>query len=294
MGSNAESVTAPATVGSLTSVTAVAAGASHSLVLQRGAVYAWGDDSFGQFGDGSTMASNVPVAVPGLLSGGVTAVAAGQEHSLFVRNGAAYACGYNPSGQLGDGATNQSSVPVPVTGLGSGVTAVAAGSYHSLAIQNGAAYDWGYNGDGRIGDGSKDEQSNEHVPVSGLGSGVTSLAGGTNHSLAIQNGAAFAWGSNHYGQFGTGTTTDSNVPVVIPGFDHDVTSIAAGVNHSLAVQSGKVYAWGGNEEGQLGNGTTTDSLTPVQIAPASLHDIVAVAAGYSTSYALSRDGSLWV
>ena len=73
-----------------------------------------------------------------------------------------------------------------------------------------------------------------------------------------------------------------------------VTAVAAGAYHSLAVVNGYVYAWGDNFFGEIGDGTSIDRPSPTLIDPANLHNIVAVAASFSTSYALSADGTLWV
>ena len=300
LGSNAGYYSAvPAAVSNLTGgVIAVAAGNSHSLAVQNGAAYAWGDDASGQLGNGAAGAgSGVPVQVKGLYNG-VTAVAAGNRHSLAVRNGTVYAWGANSAGELGNGSTIDSAYPGAVNGLSS-VSAVAAGNFHSLALQGNAVYAWGENGSGELGNGMQGIGANSSVPVSvvGLSGGVTAIAAGTSHSLAIRNGAVYTWGGNDNGQLGNGTsgiTANSDVPVAVSGLSSGVTTIAGGSLHSLAVQNGLVFAWGGNGDGQLGNGTTTDSSVPVAVDPADLTNITAVAAGIASSYALSADGSLWV
>ena len=181
-----------------------------------------------------------------------------------------------------------------VIGLNSGVTAVAAGYAHSLAVRNGGVYAWGSNIDGELGDGTTTERDSP-VALTGLGSGVTAIAAGDSHSLAVRNGALYAWGDGFFGQLGDGTTSSRHSPVAVGGLINGVTAIAAGNYHSLAVQNGNVFAWGDNGWGQLGDGTVlTERNVPEQIDPADLNNIVAVAAGHESSYALSFDGSLWV
>lgn len=298
-------------------------------VRAQGAAQAWGYNRDGELGNGTTAQSSVPTAVSG-LGGGVTAVAAGDSHSLGIQNGTLYAWGSNRYGQLGNGTTADSLVPVAVPGMTGGVTAAAGGRFHSLAVRNGALYAWG-------------SGNPTPVAVSGLDSGVTLISAGNTHDLAVCDGALYAWGSNGYGQLGNGTTTSSATPTAVIGLDRGVTAVAAGVYHSLAIQNGAlyawgyngagqvgngntanqsapvplglpgtatnvgaggshslavvnggVYAWGQNGNGQLGNGTTTNSTTPVRVDPANLQDIRAVAGGDASSYALAGDGSLWV
>ena len=244
--------------------------------MQNGGAYAWGDNTGGQLGDGTAERRLLPVMVSGLGSG-VTAVAGGVSHSLAIQNGGVYAWGYNGNGALGNGTTVSSSTPVAVSApLTSGVTAIAAGNQFSLAIKNGGVWAWGV-GEGPMGSTS----TLTPVAVTGLESGVTSIAAGYQNSLAVQNGGVYAWG-----------TTGSS-PVAVPGLGSGVTDVAAGRYHNLAVRNGGVYAWGLNNYGQLGDGTTTNDYTPEQIDPADLHNIIAVAAGQVSSYALSSDGSVW-
>src|SRR5438874_2911485 len=133
-------------VSELSEVTAVAAGKDHSLALiEGGTVMAWGRNSSGQLGNGTTTGSALPVSVGGLSE--VTAIAAGTDHSLALRaDGTVYAWGDNTTGELGNGTTTSSSVPVQVSGL-TGVTAIAAGSGYSLALlEGGTGEAWGANG----------------------------------------------------------------------------------------------------------------------------------------------------
>ena len=111
----------------------ISAGAWHSLLLgSDGGVWAWGDNTHGQLGDGTTLSRSTPARVPGLT--GVVAVAAGDHFSLALRSdGTVRAWGDNGAGQLGDGSVPFLSSPGTVPGL-SGVISVAAGGVHSLAL----------------------------------------------------------------------------------------------------------------------------------------------------------------
>jgi alpha-tubulin suppressor-like RCC1 family protein len=147
--------TTPAPVPGLADVVGVAAGISHSLAWQRdGTLWAWGQNSFGQLGTGTTADAAAPVRVRDLAA--VAGAAAGGMHSLAVlRDGAAWAWGANQQGQLGNGAATDVPLPQPlpvaVRGL-SGATAVAAGVAHSLALDaDGRVWTWGSNGAGQLG-----------------------------------------------------------------------------------------------------------------------------------------------
>jgi alpha-tubulin suppressor-like RCC1 family protein len=185
----------PVKVSGLTNVIAVAGGRLHSLALKNdGTVWAWGDNSLDELGDGTTTGHNTPVQVKGPGGAGnlknIVAIAAGDAHNLAVKSdGTVWAWGYNASGQLGDGTTSNRSAPVQVSGL-TGVIAVAGGGAHSLALKNdGTVWAWGYNGVWQLGDGTN---ADRHAPVqvkspNGAGNltGVTFIAGSSHHSLAV-------------------------------------------------------------------------------------------------------------
>ena len=281
----------PVSVTGLKFVTAVAAGGYHSLaLLADGAVMAWGDNEFGQLGDGSTLTSSVPVPVSDLT--GVKAIAAGENHSLaLMGNGTVEAWGANESGQLGDGNEQESEVPVPVKGL-TGVKAIAAGGEHSLALlDNGTVEAWGAGESGQLGDG-KETSSSAPVAVKGL-SGVQAIAAGQEFSIALlDKGTVESWGSDEAGQLGNSSVEEgSDVPVAVGGLS-DVTSLAAGADHGLALLSdGAVMAWGDDSDGELGNGVIAPSEeTPVPVS--GLSDVVAVSAGGQDSAAVLGGGAV--
>ena len=145
----------------LSGITAVAAGHYHSVALKNdGTVWAWGYNYYGQLGNKSSVTNSLlPVQVleeTGVALSGIIAVAAGQYHSLALRNdGTVWTWGHNYYGQLGDTTTTQRNAAVKVAGISSGATAIAAGSSHSLALMNdGTVSAWGNNNDGQLGTGS--------------------------------------------------------------------------------------------------------------------------------------------
>ncbi len=205
--------------------------------------------------------------------------------------GNALAWGFNAYGQLGNGTTTGSSVPVQVFPGLSGVVGVAGGFYHSLAVKSdGTVWTWGSNTFGALGNGAT---ADGRLPgqVTGV-SGVVRVAGGVYHCIAAKSdGTVWSWGFNSSGQLGNGATTDSYVPVPVIGLS-GVVQVAAGWQHSLAVKSnGTVWAWGLNNSGELGNGTTTNSSVPVKVT--GLTGVVRVAGGRYHSLAVKSDGTVW-
>jgi alpha-tubulin suppressor-like RCC1 family protein len=163
---NASNVPVAVTGLSGKTITAVAGGGVHSIALAPdGTVYTWGENYFGQLGNGTNTYSNVPVAVTGLSGKTITAIAGGGLHSIaLASDGKVYTWGYNVFGQLGNGTNTDSNVPVAVTGLsGETITAIASGKDHSFALaSDGTVYTWGDNYYGQLGNGTN---TDSNVPV---------------------------------------------------------------------------------------------------------------------------------
>ncbi|MCP9496174.1 MAG: FG-GAP-like repeat-containing protein [Pyrinomonadaceae bacterium MAG19_C2-C3] len=262
--------------GFLSGVTAIKTGDKHSLALKDGRVYAWGFNSNGQLGDGTTTQRLAPIEVVGLTN--VIAIGGGASHSVALRgDGTVWVWGTNAAGQVGDNTTTRRLTPVQVKGLGGvgfleGISAIAADGNHNLAIRqaDGAVIAWGLNTSGQLGNNSS---SRTLVPVQVLNlTGVSHVAAGANHSLALRSSdsAIFAWGSNNNGQLGDGSTVTVRVPVrtAVGVIGAGVGGISAGANHSIVFRNsdGRVFGWGSNSAGQLGNGSTaTRFTTPVEV-----------------------------
>jgi alpha-tubulin suppressor-like RCC1 family protein len=210
-------------------IVAIAAGQNHSLALcADGSVVAWGYNDYGQLGNAGTTSSNVPVTVSasGVLAGKkVVAIAAGTFHSLALcADGTVATWGSNNSGQLGNGTTTQSNVPVVVNRTGvladKTVVAMAGGGSHSLALcADGTVAAWGANTYGQLGNSTTtiaivpDLVSRAGVLA---GKAAVAIAAGGGQSLVLcADGTLAAWGDNGDGELGNNSTTHSSVPVLV-------------------------------------------------------------------------------
>lgn len=283
-------------------IASVRAGCYDSLALSAaGQVYAWGDNSYGQLGDGTTSTRTAPVRVKLPKGADVTAVRAGCWDNLaLTASGRVYAWGKNDLGELGDGSHLDRHHPVQVRlSRGIRIRAISAGCDHSLAITSaGRVLAWGDNQYGQLGSGTT---TSSDVPIRvRLPSGATAkiTAAGCYHSIAMTSAGLFGWGLNASGQLGDGTTTGSDVPIPIsivrrgPPIGRPV-SLFAGCYHTLVLFSrGVILAWGYNADGQLGNGTTTSSSTPVSVQLSAGTHVRAISAGCYQSYAVTRAGQV--
>lgn len=291
--------------------TSVASNSTHSLAIASdGNLYAWGSNRNGGLGDGTDVASPVPIRVktpPGVTFSGDTAIAVGYGFSLAVgSDGNTYAWGHSAFGQMGNGQTGSSSTYLPTlvtTPPGVTFTSVTAGSFHALAIgSDGNAYGWGQNVFGQLGDGTAGVTEMERLPVpvkAPPGVTFTSINAGNQHSLALDaDGNAYTWGYNYSGQLGNGnnaTNSDTSVPVLLtapPGVTY--TDIIGGSVHSMAIGSdGIAYAWGENENGQLGDGSDVDNFLPTPVVTPPGVTFTSLGAGVTHSVASGSDGNVY-
>ncbi len=293
-GTTASSLVPTQVTGLASGVTAIATGASFGCALAAsGGVTCWGDNSSFELGNGRAIGFSSPIPVIG-LSSGAAAISTNIYHSCAVTTAGAARCwGYNVLGQLGDGTTNNSSVPVSVTGLPSALTAIGAGYFFTCALTSaGGVLCWGDNVIGQLGNGTTNG-SPAPTAVSGLSSGVQAISVHTYHTCALTTeGAVQCWGDNGSGQLGDGTTINRSDPVPAATLSSGVVAIAAGGYHTCALTtSGGVLCWGYNAYGQLGNGTTTDSLVPTAVTGLS-SGVSAISAGDEHTCALTNAGAV--
>ncbi len=270
-GSTIDRLIATDVSGLASGVATIATGSEHSCaVTTLGALKCWGDNTYGQLGNGSGGSANnsaIPVAVSGLGSG-VKAVALGVTHSCALTTAGGVKCwGYNYYGQLGDDTITSHLVPADVTNLTSGVAAITAGNGYSCALTTaGGVKCWGFNANGQLGDGTTTFNRTLAVDVSGLASGVTAIAAGDSQTCAVVSDGAKCWGSNSSGQLGDGTQNNSAVPVDVSGLTSGVTGVATGLFSSCALLgNGGVRCWGKNDLGQLGDSTLAQHSTALAV-----------------------------
>ena len=263
-----------------------------------GKVYCWGNGQYGRLGNGSTspQAYPTPVDMTGVLAGKTAiSIDAGYNMACIIasdNNG--YCWGGNGSGELGNGATTDSSVPVavstgPTSALnGKTLKKISVGHVHTCAIaSDDLAYCWGNNIAGQLGNNTTTSSSVpvavDTGPTSGLNGktvlDITSTNFGNiflwqyhSHTCAVaSDNKAYCWGRNNNGQLGDGTNTDRTIPVAVDTSalsalaGKNVTSISGGYYNTCAIASGAAYCWGVGTSGALGHGGTASSNYPVAV-----------------------------
>ena len=218
-------------------------------------------------------------------------IGAEDNHTCARLNDGTVRCwGYNRNGELGNGTTTNSAIPLPVSNL-NGVVALAEGGTHNCALLgDGTVRCWGFNADGQLGDGTRISRTTP-VTVPGL-SGVVELEAGSYNTCALLNdGAARCWGANHYGQLGNGTTTGSDTPVAVSELSGAVEISIRGEHACARLNDGTMRCWGNDAFGQLGNGCCGNiSLTPIAVS--GLNTVVEIGVGFSHSCARLSDNTM--
>lgn len=260
-------------------------------IKDDGTLWAWGDNDYGELGDGTTTSSSVPIQIS--TENNWIEVSAGTAHGLALKSdGTVYAWGTNSSGQLGDGTTTRRLSPVPVSGITNAIHISAGRDFSFALLSDGTIRAWGNNTNGQLGDGTTTNRLIS-VPVSGILTATQISAGGLHALALLSDGTIRAWGYNSAGQLGDGTTTTRTTPVTVSGIS-TATQIRASKDysyHSLALLSdGTLRSWGENTNGQLGDGTTTNSSTPVVVS--GISTATQIAAGYNHCIALLSDGTV--
>jgi alpha-tubulin suppressor-like RCC1 family protein len=261
-------------------------------LIAGGGAYCWGNNRYGQLGDGTTQKQYAPVAVAGLRAG-VIRLEAGWNHTCAVVGGGELRCwGWNYFGQLGEGTTLNRNTPARVQYLTDGAKEIALGWGHSCVLTGlDMVKCWGLNESGQLGDGTwidskvpltvldltfeasptktpNPTRTATRAPTVAASFVFVSLSAGRYHTCGVtSSGGVMCWGDNAFGKLGDSTKTDRTVPVDVVGLPDVAIAVAAGGEHTCALTaSGEVSCWGKNEFGQLGDGTTINRNTPVDLA----------------------------
>lgn len=273
----------------------VATGRDHTCaVLTSGQVVCWGDNFYGELGDGTNTPSKTPVAVSGLTD--AEAISANGEYTTCAirASGQALCWGKNGNGQIGDGSKTNRNVPTPVSGL-TDAESISSGPFHTCAIRtSGQAVCWGSNSHGQLGDTTITERLTP-VAVSGLAD-AGNIAAGENHTCAARDGGqALCWGYPVNGVLGLGNVViDVKTPTAVKGLGgtgnlEEIVELVGGSTHSCAVkESGQMYCWGDNFFGRLGNDSILNTDVPVAVS--NMADAKFISAGYASSCAIRDSG----
>lgn len=289
-------VTAPVVVSGLGNVRALALGTSHSCALRTDdALWCWGSSGFGQIS-----LSGGQRTTPLLIATGVSAASAGDAHTcLLLPSGAVRCMGYTLFGQLGRG-DDPPFIGDPtladVIGLASGASGIGLGGNHSCAtLLAGGVRCWGNNEQRQIGNGSSALRFGLPQTVSGIDAVQQQVVAGSDFSCALDAGGGVAcWGSNVFGQAGTGAETQSYpVPTSVQGLPAAVRQLSAGEGHVCAVTvDDALLCWGDNTYGQTGDGSVDPLVRASPVEVAGLNDAVQISAGAVHTCATTAGGAV--
>ncbi|MBS1534406.1 MAG: T9SS type A sorting domain-containing protein [Bacteroidetes bacterium] len=266
-------------------------GAQTLAIKTNGTLWAWGNNTEGQLGIGSTINQNTPRQVGTdvdwkfIYSGASTSFA-------IKNNGTLWGWGRNDTGQLGDGTTVNKNIPTQI-GTDSNWAKVSSGPLHTLAIKtDGTLWAWGSNVMGQLGDNTLVDK------LSPIQIGTDTNWESCNASKAQfssarkNNGRLYFWGNGASGQMGNGANGNILVPTLLNGINY-TSNYGLGYDCVLALRnfSGTIDSWGWNFHGALGNGTNTDSNVPVALNTDT--DWSFVDAGYYFSLGKKTNGTIW-
>lgn len=247
-----------------------------------GGVHGWGENGWGQLGLGNTTNMTIPTAIT-LLSGKVIKdISTGAYCSIAVDDtGIVYTWGSNALGDLGDGTTNTSNIPIDISGsgalVGQIIVLVACALYTTYAIDNlGKVYSWGFGGYGGLGNGGTTDSL---VPIcisnSGilLGKVIVEIVCGYSHCVILENNnTVYTFGANYQYQLCDGTTTNSSVPIPVNSFGDingkTIVAIGSCAENTIFLDiTGAVYVCGANYYAQGGNNNVSTAIFIPAIVP---------------------------
>jgi hypothetical protein len=211
-------------------------------------------------------------------------------HSAFIANdGTVWTFGLNVYGQLGNGTTTDSNIPI-ATGITNAIF-VSCGFFHTLVLKSdGTVWAFGYNFYGQLGIGTNTLSEPTPVQVSAINDAIYISAGGFSSAIVRSNGKVYTIGFNQYGQLGNGNNTDSNVPVEMIGVTNAIMVASSFVSTAVLKSDGTVVSSGSNDGGQLGDGTNT--ATNIAVNAIGITDGVFIAVGALHTIVIRSDRTL--
>jgi alpha-tubulin suppressor-like RCC1 family protein len=275
----------------------VANGRYACALSSTGMAYCWGENTYGQLGNGTTTNSNIPSLVTMPASTTFTAISVNNHHSCALTNtSTAYCWGLNTHGQLGNGTTINSNIPSLVTMPASTTftkitTGGHDGRYFSCALSaSNNAYCWGNNLRGYLGNGTTVDSTIPTAVTMPASTTFTAIDAGSDMVCTLSSTqVAYCWGS---GDLGNGVASLSTTPVAVTmPSGVTFTAIETGSMHTCALStSNNSYCWGSNLFGQLGNNTIDDSLVPIPTSMPVSVTFASMSIGVAHNCALTSAG----
>jgi len=234
-----------------------------------GTLWAWGDNRYGQLGDGTVVDRSSPVQI-GALTTWTGTFGLGLTAALIIKaDGTLWTWGKNDSGQLGLGNTIYRSSPVQIGALTSWAQCSASYVWAAAIRTDGTLWTWGSDTAGELGQNTVYVSRSSPTQVGALTDWNGHLsAGRAGGHVVKQDGTLWGWGRGLRGRLGDGTTVNKSSPVQI-GSLTDWSTVESKDFRSTAIKTdGTIWAWGKNNNGQLGDGTAINRSSPVQIGSA--------------------------
>ena len=255
----------------INNVKQVICGGNHTFIIKNdGTVWACGYNRYGQLGLNDTNNRLIFAPITTNINNDVEQVICGTQHTFILKtDGSIWGCGYNSSGQLGLGDTdNRTTFTQVTTNINSDVRQVICGGYYTFIIKNdGTIWSCGSNGYGQLGLGATD--TNLHMIFNqvtiNINNDVKQIACGIQHTFILKNdGSVWSCGANAYGQLGldTSNTTSKTSFTQVTSINNDVKQIICGGYYTFIIKSDdSIWACGHNSNGQLGLSSTVNKIS---------------------------------
>ena len=286
------------TAGGGTSWCLVSVGDKETAAIKKsGTLWTWGQNSFGQLGNGLITNSCSPSTPCGGGTNWCFVSAASCDGASMVAvktDGTLWTWGRNTNGQLGDNTSIDRCSPVTTSGGGTNWCHASTGTCHTAGVKtDGTLWTWGAGSSGRLGTNNLITRSSPVTVVGGLTSWCKVCAGKDYTAGLRTNGTLYLWGGNTCGKLGDDTTINRSSPVSTSGGGFNWCVISLGDDHAIGIKAdGTAWTWGRNSAGQLGTGNTINRSSPGLVAGSSSL-WCNVTAGFSESAGVQTTGTLW-